>query len=107
MRRHAQDQPERKGSELNDTHLLCLAPYADRTFVDKRTLESARRARNKSPMFEGLTTGVARARDCAELAAVLNRASPEGGARSEPSPVRAVATSSVRWTEADGGSGKR
>lgn len=71
MRRHAQDQPERKGSELNDTHLLCLAPYADRTFVDKRTLESARRARNKSPMFDRLTTGVARARDCAVLAAVL------------------------------------
>lgn len=71
MRRHAQDQPERKGSELNDTHLLCLAPYADRTFVDKRTLENARRARNKSPMFDRLTVGVARARDCAELAAVL------------------------------------
>jgi len=71
MRRHAQDQPERKGSELNDTHLLCLAPYADRTFVDKRTLESARQARNKSPMFDRLTIGVARASDCAELAAVL------------------------------------
>ena len=71
MRRHAQDQPERKGSELNDTHLLCLAPYVDRTFVDKRSLESARRARDKSPMFDRLTTGVAHARDCAELAAVL------------------------------------
>lgn len=71
MRHHAQDQPERKGSELNDTHLLCLAPYADRTFVDKRTLENARRARNKSPMFDRLIVGVARARDCAELAAAL------------------------------------
>lgn len=71
MRHHAQDQPERKGSELNDTHLLCLAPYADRTFVDKRTLENARRARNKSPMFDRLMVGVARARDCAELAAAL------------------------------------
>ena len=47
MRAHAQDQPERKGSDLNDTHLLCLAPYADVTYVDKRTLESVRRARSK------------------------------------------------------------
>ena len=41
MRAHAQDQPERKGSDLNDTHLLCLAPYADVTYVDKRTLETS------------------------------------------------------------------
>lgn len=72
MRRHAQDQPERKGSELNDTHLLCLAACADRTFVDKRTLENVRRARIKSPMFDRLTVGVARAMDYAELAAVLS-----------------------------------
>jgi hypothetical protein len=71
MRRYSQDQPERKGSELNDTHMLCLAPYADQTFVDKRTLESARRARSKSPMFDRLAIGVGRASNCAELASVL------------------------------------
>lgn len=54
MRRHAHDQPERKGSELNDVHLLCLAPYADITYVDKRTLESVRRARGKDVIFDKL-----------------------------------------------------
>lgn len=54
MRLYAQDQQERKGSELNDTHLLCLSPYADLTCVDKRTLESLRRARTKCPDLDQL-----------------------------------------------------
>ncbi len=49
MRRYSQDQAERKGSELNDLHLLCLSPYADMTFVDKRTLENVRRVQSKIP----------------------------------------------------------
>lgn len=73
MQRHAQDQKERKGSELNDTHLLCLAPYADMTYVDKRTLESLRRARSKIPAIDNLVGEVARATDHAGIAAALNR----------------------------------
>lgn len=71
MRSYAHDQPERKGSELNDTHLLCLAPYADITFVDKRTLESARRARSKLPIFDQLVGRIAKARGYAEIATEL------------------------------------
>jgi hypothetical protein len=44
LRRYRQDQPERKGSDLNDGYLACLAPYAELTFVDKRTMENIRRA---------------------------------------------------------------
>ena len=61
MRIHAHDQPERKGSEVNDIHLLCLAPYADLTYVDKRTWESVRRVRRKVPAFEGPIGRVSRA----------------------------------------------
>lgn len=61
MRAHAQGQPQRKGSDLNDTHLLCLAPYADVTYVDKRTLESVRRARGKVAAFDQLIGEVRKA----------------------------------------------
>lgn len=73
MRAHAQDQPERKGSDLNDTHLLCLAPYADVTYVDKRTLESVRRARSKVAAFEQLVGEARRAGGHAEISAALMR----------------------------------
>ena len=71
MRVHAHDQPERKGSELNDTHLLCLAPYADITYVDRRTLESVRRARSKLKSFDQLVGRIARASGYAEIATEL------------------------------------
>lgn len=71
MRAHAQDQPERKGSDLNDTHLLCLAPYADVTYVDKRTLESVRRARGKVAAFDQLIGEVRRAGGHGEISAAL------------------------------------
>ncbi len=61
MRLYAQDQPERKGSELNDTHLLCLSPYADLTCVDKRTLENLRRALIKCPALDQFLGKVTRA----------------------------------------------
>lgn len=54
MRRHAQKLPERKGSDLNDTYLACLAAYADVTFVDKRTRETFRRARSKDAAFDAI-----------------------------------------------------
>jgi len=71
MRAHAHDQPERKGSELNDIHLLCLAPYADVTYVDKRTLESVRRAREKDVVFAKLIGHVSKAASCDEISAAL------------------------------------
>ena len=48
------DLPERQGGELTDTHLTCLAAYADVTLVDKRTLEGVRRLRQKDPDLAGL-----------------------------------------------------
>jgi hypothetical protein len=71
MRAHAHDQPERKGSELNDVHLLCLAPYADITYVDKRTLESVRRARGKDSVFAKLIGHVSKAASCSEISVAL------------------------------------
>jgi len=74
MRAYAHDQPERKGSELNDTHLLCLAPYADVTYVDRRTLESVRRAKRKDAIFDQIVGRVARAGSYADIAAALTAA---------------------------------
>jgi hypothetical protein len=71
MRIHAHDQPERKGSDLNDISLLCLAPYADSTYVDKRTLESVRRARGKIGVFNRLIGHVGKARNHGEIFAAL------------------------------------
>lgn len=65
MRAYAHDQPERKGSELNDGDLLCLAPYADVTYVDKRTLESVRRAKGKNNLFAELVGQVNKAKRAA------------------------------------------
>jgi hypothetical protein len=61
IRLHAQDQPERKGSDVNDLSLLCLAPYVTETFVDKRTLESVRRAKQKVPQLVELIGSVRKA----------------------------------------------
>ncbi|WP_454688234.1 hypothetical protein [Achromobacter aloeverae] len=71
MRTHAQAQPERKGSELNDTNLLCLAPYADITYVDKRTLENVRRAREKVSVFSQLVGRVEKASTYEQIAIAL------------------------------------
>jgi hypothetical protein len=62
IRLHGQDPPERKGSELNDVHLLCLAPYVDRIYVDKRTWESVRQARQKQSDFGRLVGDVRKAK---------------------------------------------
>ena len=71
MRAFGHDQPERKGSDLNDVHLLSLAPYADLTFVDKRTLESVRRARQKVPVLDGLLGDVRKASGHREISSVI------------------------------------
>lgn len=55
------DGKEWKGSDLNDTHLSCLAAYADVTYVDKRTHEAFRMARDKIPGFTALVHRVEKA----------------------------------------------
>ena len=57
---HKQDQAERKGSNLTDGHLATLAPYADITFVDKRTMETFRRVFAKSNEMTKLVRDVRR-----------------------------------------------
>lgn len=71
MRMHGQDQPERKGSDLNDVYLLCLALYADLTFVDKRTLESLRRVRQKVPTVNQLLGDVRKASGHEEISTAV------------------------------------
>ncbi|ANL47532.1 hypothetical protein AMC87_CH02866 [Rhizobium phaseoli] len=61
LRRHGPPLKERKGSELIDTHLACLAAYANLTLVDKRTLEGFRRARRKVSGLNLICRGVDRA----------------------------------------------
>lgn len=61
MRAYAQDQPERKGSDLTDVHLLCLSPYADMTYVDKRTLESVGRIRRQDQVVNRILGNVGKA----------------------------------------------
>jgi hypothetical protein len=60
---HKQDQAERKGSNLIDSHLATLSPYADITFVDKRTMETFRRVFSKSGEMVELVRDVRRTTD--------------------------------------------
>lgn len=54
LNKYKQKLSRSKGSDLNDAHILCLSPYADVTFVDKRTLENYKRACSKSNVFQNL-----------------------------------------------------
>ncbi len=65
--RHGPELPEYKGSELNDEYLLRLGLYADRTYVDKRTLEGLRRAKAKVPILKDLLPDVRRAANYSEM----------------------------------------
>ncbi len=49
LRRFAQDQPERRGSEIPDRHIAPIACYADLTFVDRRTQSDLMTVRRKMP----------------------------------------------------------
>ncbi|TBC95137.1 hypothetical protein ELH26_14400 [Rhizobium leguminosarum] len=71
LRRHGPPLMERKGSELNDTHLACLAAYADLTLVDKRTLEGFRRARRKVSSFNLICRDVDRASSYQNVPALI------------------------------------
>jgi hypothetical protein len=71
LRRYGHDQPERKGSDVNDASLLCLAPYANKTFVDKRTLESIRRAKRKVPLLQEILGDVRKAANYRDITTAL------------------------------------
>jgi hypothetical protein len=72
LERHLPDVPERKGSELTDTHLVCLAAYADVSLVDRRTLEGIRRLRRKEPVSSSLLGRVERASSYREIPYLLS-----------------------------------
>ncbi|RWX58876.1 hypothetical protein EN780_35755 [Mesorhizobium sp. M4B.F.Ca.ET.089.01.1.1] len=61
IRRFHPDTHEWDGSELTDRYLACLAAYADVTYVDKRTYEACRLARQKSETFAALARHVEKA----------------------------------------------
>ncbi|MBZ9823208.1 hypothetical protein [Mesorhizobium sp. CA4] len=54
IRRHHPDTREWDGSELADRELACLAAYVDVIYVDKRTHEAFRQARQKLPTLTSL-----------------------------------------------------
>lgn len=72
LERHVPDVPSREGGELNDTHLACLAAYADVTLVDKRTWEGVRRLRQKNPEVASLLGRIERAAGLHEIIEVLS-----------------------------------
>jgi hypothetical protein len=71
--RYHPDTKEWDGSELADRHLACLAAYADVTFVDKRTLEASRQAKQKSKPFASVIRSIERAADYVTIAEQLGR----------------------------------
>lgn len=67
IRQHSREPSRRKGSDLNDMHLLCLASYAAVTYVDKRTMENVRRAGSKVPALIKQIGAVLKARHYTEI----------------------------------------
>lgn len=63
---------EHKGSELNDRHLACLAPYCHLTYVDKQTMEDIRRARQNSQEFVSIMGKVERVTSHEKAAVRMN-----------------------------------
>ncbi len=73
LRQYRQDLPEWKGSDLTDSYLACLSPYADVIYVDKRTHENFKRARQRSPGFAALVGKVEKAGNYPDILAQLSR----------------------------------
>jgi hypothetical protein len=71
LRKYGQDLPERKGSDLTDSYLTCLAGYADITCVDKRTKENVTRARRKCAEFAMIVRQVEKAGHYSQIAKLL------------------------------------
>jgi hypothetical protein len=63
LKEHGQPRARRPGSDLNDRHLGGLAAYCSVLYVDKRTAEDFRRARQKVPQLRDLIGEVAKAAD--------------------------------------------
>lgn len=63
-----QNQAERRGSDLVDRYLSCLLPYADVVYIDKRTAEHLRRARNQQPSIAELIGDARRTVDWRQVA---------------------------------------
>jgi hypothetical protein len=61
VRKFGQEIPRHSGSEINDRYLLCLSPYAEITYVDKRTLENVKRATQQDPPFKSVINEVRKA----------------------------------------------
>jgi hypothetical protein len=70
--RYHPDTREWDGSELADRYLACLAAYADVTYVDKRTHEASRQARQKSATFASLVRHMEKAGGYNEIAGQLS-----------------------------------
>jgi hypothetical protein len=63
LRAHGQARTVRPGSDLNDGYLGVLAAYCAVLYVDKRTAEDFRRAKQKEPRLKGLIGEIAKAAD--------------------------------------------
>lgn len=71
LRVHGQDLLERKGSDITDRYLACLAPYAAITFVDKRTKQNFSQAAKKSCEFAKLIRRVEKASNYVKIGELL------------------------------------
>ena len=74
LARFRPDTLDRKGSDLTDGYLACLSGYADFTYMDKRTHEAFRIARQRSREFGALVRRVEKARDYQEIIEQLSAA---------------------------------
>jgi hypothetical protein len=72
IRRFRPEAGEWKGSDLTDMHLACLAPYADITYVDKRTHEALRTAQRNAPSLKSLLRRVEKARNYIDIVTQLS-----------------------------------
>ncbi|WP_167367681.1 hypothetical protein [Methylobacterium pseudosasicola] len=67
LERFGQEPLRRKGSSLNDVHLVCLSPYARMTSVDKGTFGNVARASARCSDFRSVVGPVARRPTYADL----------------------------------------
>lgn len=63
LKNHGQPRERRPGSDVHDSHLAVLAAYSDILYVDKRTGEDFRQARQKDPRLDRFIGKIAKAAD--------------------------------------------
>jgi hypothetical protein len=77
LRKHGQDMPERKGSEMTDNFLAsALSPYIDLVIVDRRTKENVRRTLQKVPKISSLINRVEKAPKYWDVVSLLAEKAP-------------------------------